>query len=307
VGAGVSGRSVRSLIAILLVTPAWSHTGEPLQLHDFVVWSFDPLIVAGLGLAAWAYAKGLRRTKGIRHWEIVCYWIGWIALAAALISPLHTMGEALFSAHMAQHELLMVVAAPLLVLGRPTAPYLWSLPDDLRLGAMRRVRSIMVGHVLKTISSPLNAWAIHFAVLWIWHIPILFDLSVQNAFVHALQHISFLASAILFWWSLFGRPRRSMHYGAGAFYVFTTMVHTGVLGALLTFTTMPWYRVYRETTEAFGLSPLEDQQLGGLIMTVPPLAIYLVVFLGLFALWISSSNHSPILNEAQNAKAHHAD
>src|SRR5688572_3307674 len=89
VGAGVSGRSVRSLIAILLVTPAWSHTGEPLQLHDFVVWSFDPLIVAGLGLAAWAYAKGLRRTKGIRHWEIVCYWIGWIALAAALISPLH--------------------------------------------------------------------------------------------------------------------------------------------------------------------------------------------------------------------------
>jgi putative membrane protein len=292
-GSCVFHRSVRTITTVLLATPGWAHTGEALQPHDLATaWSFDPIVLLGLIFSAWAYARGSRWAKGIRRWEAASYWTGWVALLIALVSPLHGLGEVLFSAHMAQHEVLMVVAAPLLILGRPGIPYLWSLPPRIRSAVAQAVTHSAYTRILRQLSKSVNAWALHFATLWIWHLPLLFDLSVRSDFVHALQHFSFLGSALLFWWSLFGKPRSNLHYGVGTFYVFTTMVHTGVLGALLTFTTTSWYAVYEGTTAAWGLTPLEDQQLGGLIMTVPPLIIYLTVFLSLFALWIGGPSRS---------------
>ena len=278
---------------VLIAVPALAcaHEGQPIEPHDlWRAWAWDPLIVAGLLAFAFLYLRGASRRRGIASWEQGCYWAGWVTLAIALVSPLHALGEVLFSAHMAQHELLMMIAAPLLVLGRPLVPYLWAAPESSRRAAGRWSKSRAVSRVWDFMSSPLHAWWIHFVALWGWHIPRLFQQTVTNEWVHAAQHLSFLLSALLFWWALFRRQGAEKQYGAALLYVFTTMIHTGVLGVLLTFSTIVWYPVYNLTTDAWGMTPLEDQQLGGLIMTVPPIAVYLAAFLVLFANWLRNSD-----------------
>jgi cytochrome c oxidase assembly factor CtaG len=135
----------------------------------------------------------------------------------------------------------------------------------------------------------LIAWWVHAAALWIWHAPGLFQLTLVNETVHAAQHLSFLGSALLFWWSLF-YVRGQTGYGAGVLYIFTTAVHTSILGALLTFSTRIWFPAYARSARAWGLTPLEDQQIGGLIMWVPAGIIYVAVALFLFAAWLRESD-----------------
>jgi putative membrane protein len=134
--------------------------------------------------------------------------------------------------------------------------------------------------------NPFIAWLIHAAVLWTWHIPALFQATLDDEFVHALQHLSFLLSALLFWWAVIqGRPRAS-GYGVAVLYLFTTALHSGFLGALITLARTVWYPAYEGTTTSWGLTPLEDQQLGGLIMWVPACSVYVVAGLALFAGWL---------------------
>jgi putative membrane protein len=253
-------------------------------------WAFDPLIVIGLVLSAWLYWRGATSEHGIRRWERYCYWLGWLSLVVALVSPLHPMGEVLFSAHMAQHEILMLVSAPLLVLGRPLIPYLWSLPREWRSIS----RSGWIQRPWRWLSRPFNAWWIHAVALWGWHAPSLFQATVDNDVIHTLQHLSFLVSALLFWWALLrGRDVR-MGYGMAVLYVFSTGVHSSILGALLTFSPRVWYPVYSGTTQAWGLTPLEDQQIGGLIMWVPAGLVFLAAGLALFAKWIQQPTRQQV-------------
>ena len=118
-----------------------AHGGKPHDWDDLLhEWAWEPYVWVGLVLAAWLYARGLRRMwreaggagRGVKKWEAWCYAGGWVALFVALISPLHPLGRVLFSAHMTQHEVLMLIAAPLLVLGRPLAPFLLALPARWR-------------------------------------------------------------------------------------------------------------------------------------------------------------------------------
>jgi putative membrane protein len=276
-------------IAIALSLPAFAHEGRRFEAQDLLTeWVWDPLIVLPIVVAALFYARGARRASGLERWEQVCFWLGWITLVIGLLSPLHPMGEALFSAHMAQHELLMVIAAPLLILGRPLVAFLWAVPDHWRRAS--GVASRAAGGAWSMISAPLAAFLIHFVVIWAWHIPRAYQASVTNPFIHALQHISFLGSALLFWWSVLRQHQTPKHYGPGLFYIFATAAHTSVLGALLAFTTTPWYPVYAETVEAWGLSPIEDQQLGGFIMWIPPAFVYLAAFLWIFMIWMQGSS-----------------
>src|SRR5690606_29365178 len=124
--------------------------------------------------------------------------------------------------------------------------------------------------------SPVFAWAAYAVTLWLWHIPALYQATLDNEVVHAAQHISFLIASLLFWSVLFepGRARRSA-YGTGVIYIFTTALHGSVLGALLTFSRVPWFPTYAPNTEAWGISLLDDQQLAGLIMWVPHGFLYL--------------------------------
>jgi cytochrome c2 len=127
---------------------------------------------------------------------------------------------------------------------------------------------------------------LHAAALWVWHIPRLFQATLTSELAHAWQHLSFFGTALCFWWALlYGRQERQ-GYGVAVLAVCTTALHSSLLGALLTFAPTPWYPAYVHTTAAWGLTPLEDQQLGGLIMWIPAGVVYLLAALALSAGWL---------------------
>jgi putative membrane protein len=252
-------------------------------------WSFEPWVIVALLLTAAPYIAGLRQSKESR-WQRASFVAGMIALALTLLSPIHRLGSELFSAHMAQHELLMLVAAPLLVLGKPGSAMLWGLTTGLRKQVARLLKLSFVEKSWKLISAPLAAWLVHGFTLWLWHVPVLYEATLDSELVHAAQHATFLFTALLFWWALFHGRGGRMPYGAAVAYVFTTGVHTSILGALLTCSSKLWYPAYIGRTAAWGLSPLEDQQLGGLIMWVPAGVVYVVIGLWLFAGWLRESD-----------------
>jgi cytochrome c oxidase assembly factor CtaG len=269
---------------------ALAHAGEPLQPDDlWSAWEFDPGVIIPLVISAALYVLGSRRQFGITRWQKGCFWAGWITLFIALVSPVHPLGEVLFSAHMVQHELLMIVAAPLLVLSRPLVTFLWAIPLSYRRSLGRWSKFPLIRAPWLWITAPFAAWWIHALAIWLWHAPPLFEATLTSDLVHTAQHLSFFLTALLFWWSLFyAHGRRA--YGGGVLYLFTTAVHTGILGALLTFAPHIWYPGYANTTQAWGLSPLEDQQIGGLIMWVPASIVYLIAGLYLIAAWMQESD-----------------
>ena len=285
------------------------HDGAPLAPHDlWTAWSWEPAVLAGLGAAAVLYARGMSRLTAhggrrvtARRREALAFWCGWVVLAVALVSPLHPLGEALLSAHMAQHELLMVLAAPLLVLGRPLVTSLWGLPPRWRrvtgawLGGLRRL--------WRLISRVEVAWVLHAMAVVGWHLPALYQRTVDSDLFHGLQHTSFLLTALLFWWSvLTGATLRNRH-GAAIMSLFATMVYTGGLGALLTLGRTPWYPAYGEAAPLWGLTALEDQQLSGLIMWVPGGASYLLATVWLTFHWLRVSEARVVGLERARARA----
>ena len=291
----------------LLAPQARAHGGKPHNPRDLLTtWGLEPVVLVCLALSAWLYWRGLRRLwggakagRGVRRREAWAYAGGWLALFVALVSPLHPLGRVLFSAHMTQHEVLMLVAAPLLVLGRPLIPFLWALPLGWAraVGAWARAPWFQKGW--RALTNPFAAWAIHAAALWVWHAPVLFQATIDNEWVHTAQHLSFLLSALLFWWAIIHGRRGWMGYGAGVLYLFTTSVHSGALGALITFASSAWYPAYRTTTQSWGLTPLEDQQLGGLIMWIPAGLVYVFAGLALFAGWMRESGRAALKREAR--------
>jgi len=255
-------------------------------------WSFEPWIIGCLLLSGGLYAAGVARLwahagrgRGLSRGQVGCWWAGWLALVAALVSPLDPLGERLFSAHMLQHEVLMVVAAPLLVLARPLAAWTWALPARWRPAVGRAFKGRGWLGVWQAITHPLSAWCLHALALWGWHLPALFDAALHSPAIHTFQHLSFLGTALLFWWTTIAATTRRAR-GAALASLFTTMAHTGALGALMTLSPLLWYTPYAATSAAYGLDPLEDQQLGGLIMWVPSGAAYLAAGLAIAAAWL---------------------
>lgn len=257
-------------------------------------WTFEPwvaaLMIASLAAYLAGYARLRRRSarsRTTRGAHAAAFVSGWLALVAALMSPLDALSSALFSAHMLQHETLMLVAAPLCVIGRPLAVWMWALPVSMRRAVGRAIRSRWIRGPWRTLTAPLAAWLLHAAALWVWHAPIFFEAALARPGVHTLQHASFLASALLFWWTVFGNPLRRERNAHAMLSLFTTMVHTSALGALLTLSPGLWYPSYIESTSALGFDPLQDQQLGGLVMWVPGGLAYLAGGLAVGMRWLT--------------------
>lgn len=255
-------------------------------------WELAPAIVLPLALAAVLYGRGVRtlwrggpsrRGRGVRRWEVGAFAAGWAVLALALVSPLHEASEHLFFAHMIQHELLMAVGAPLVVLGRPLVPMLWALPPRARVAAGRLTRRPWWRRTWRALAEPWHAWLLHGAAIWAWHAPRLFQATLTSDAVHAAQHAFFVGTGLLFWWALVHGRRHGMSEGSAVLYLFTTAVSTGALGALLTFSRTLWYPIYATAGAGWGLTPMEDQQLAGLIMWIPATIPYLVGALALLA------------------------
>jgi putative membrane protein len=279
----------RALLLAVFPCMLAAHEAGPLHPDDvWSAWPLEPGIILPLIIAAVLYGRGARQSRGVAVFEMACFWGGLAAVAAALASPLHPMGEVLFSAHMAQHELLMLVAAPLLVLSRPLTPLLWGMPFDARRALGRVSKTAPVQRVWASLTRPLTAWWSHAIVLWVWHAPVLFQATLRSEWVHSAQHLSFFVSALLFWWALF-HVRDREGYGNAVFYIFTTAIHTGILGALLTFSPSVVYPAYLGTAPLWGLTPLEDQQIGGLIMWLPAGTLYMAAGLWMFWQWMRKS------------------
>jgi cytochrome c oxidase assembly factor CtaG len=254
---------------------------------------FVSSLIVATGVAYAAGVARLWRNAGVGHGvarlQAAAFACGWLALVAALLSPLDELAERLFTAHMAQHELLMVVGAPLIALASPLVAFLWVLPHGGRRRAMRAMRSRRLSVAWAALTAPATVWLLHGLALWIWHMPSLYDAALQSEAIHAVQHLCFFLSASLFWWGIaHGRYGRA-GYGVAVVYIFATAMHSGVLGALLTFSPHVWYPLYERTSATFGLTPLEDQQLAGLLMWVPAGVTFVAGGLYFFAAWLKES------------------
>ena len=226
-----------------------------------------------LVLAGALYAAGLRRLwrragrgRGVGFTAAALFYSGCGVAAVALLGPLHHAAQRLLWAHMVQHELLMVLAAPLLVLGRPLETWTWGLPSNWRKNI----------HLPAVLGDPMTAWALHAMAIWIWHVPRLFEAALADPWLHVAQHASFFGTALLFWWSLLAPSHRNL---AGMLSLFTTMLHTGALGALMALARASWYPGFA----------LEDQQLAGLVMWVPAGLAYPLAALFLGTQWLKRS------------------
>ena len=267
-------------------------------------WTFDTDVVTLLGLSLAAYAVGFlqlyrrsRRARAQRLVRAAAFMLGWLALAAVFVSPLDALTAALFSAHMVQHEAMMLVAAPLLVIGRPLGVWTWALPRRMRAALGGALRAPAWRAVWRALVAPLPAWGLHAAALWAWHLPMLFEAALVHPALHTLQHACFLLTALLFWWGILetrtpGAARAGSAHAM--FSLFTTMVHTSALGALLTLAPGLWYPFYIEPCSLLGMDPLKDQQLGGLIMWVPAALAYLLAALAVAARWLARGQNETV-------------
>jgi len=258
-------------------------------------WSPEPAVAVPLLLLAGLYALGFARLRArsgqgrddLRRGAGL-FAAGWLVLAGAVASPLHAAGERSFTMHMIEHELIMLPAALLLVLARPGPVLLWAFPAPVRGGFGAVARS---GKGLwAVLSTPVAATILQGAAMWLWHMPALFDRTLDSEAWHIAQHLSFLTSALLFWWAMaHGRAGRQ-GYGLVALCLFVTTLIGGALGALMAFSSSPWYSGYAALgmTPA-GLSPVEDQQLAGLIMWIPGGVFHAAAALYFLYQWLKAS------------------
>jgi putative membrane protein len=263
------------LAATLLAGPAQAHATAAGAAWTFDPWLTVPLLVALGMFAAGRLRLGARAHGGAQPLQrhALLFGLGWTVLAGALVSPLHAAGGRSFAAHMFEHELLMLAAAPLLVLSRPLPVLLWAFPTAGRKIIGRSVQALGLPALVRGATEPVTATLVQAAALWLWHTPSLFERALASDGWHIAQHLSFFVSALLFWSGVL--TRRPVRAGVSALCLFATSVVSGALGAMMAFSESPWYPSYaRLGLTPFGLTPAEDQQLAGLLMWVPGGAVH---------------------------------
>jgi len=284
-------RRVAFLPLVFAAAPAFAHDG-----HDHAGWTLSPSVILPLLLAAALYAAGTMRLwrrsgrgrTGLKR-DLSLFGLGWLTMAGALVSPLHEAGEQSFTLHMIEHEILMLVAALLLVAARPGAALLWAFPAPARqaLGSAGR------WNLWRVLADPFVATAIQAVVIVGWHMPSLFDLALRHEGWHVVQHLSFVSSALLFWWAMLHGSAR--HAGAliSALCLFVTSMVGGGLGALMALANSPWYEAYAALgmTPA-GLTPQQDQQFAGLLMWIPGGLYHLAAALWFLTLCLNEDSHA---------------
>jgi len=237
-------------------------------------WNLDPVLIIVLVALALAFEAGVRATEryapaqpGRRRY----FYVGWAIAAVALISPLCALSVALFSARISQHMVLAMLAAPLVACGRPIQAM------AALLGAQRPDAAVRTD---RPLSGVLSA-AAFMTALWVWHSRAPYQATFDSTAVYWLMHATLFFSAVWIWQSLVDGNRTDPLYvlGIGLF----SSVQMGLLGALITLSPRAVFTPHFLTTEAWGLTPLQDQQLGGVIMWVPGCTAFLIV--AILGLW----------------------
>jgi cytochrome c oxidase assembly factor CtaG len=255
-------------------------------------WPIEPLVLLGVELAGVLYLwGGSRNTRNAGRWRAAAFWAGLAVILLALDTPLESLARQLFWAHMIQHLLLIMVAAPLLVVSAPWLQIWRGLPLSLR----RPLAKTMVKHpamagprrLIAWMAAPLGAFLLSSGNLWFWHWPAAYDLTLRNHGVHHVEHVLFLSLGVLFWGQVIDQPpfhcRLSQLKRAG--YVFFATIQSWGLAAVLSFATGPFYSYAALTSRPGGVSALTDQVFGGGIMWVPGSITYSIVFIACLSLW----------------------
>ncbi len=259
-------------------------------------WHADPAVLFGIVLLAAGYLVGTfrlwQRPYGRRTlplWRVGMLLASLLAVAVALLSPLDTLSSDLLSAHMIQHLLLLIVAPLCLVLSRPLLTLRWSLPPRWRRRTLVRWQARpLFTWLRRTFESPLLALGVYTAVLWLWHMPVFYEAALHNEAIHIVEHAAFFGAALLLWWVTLFPAGGRQRYGISIALVFLTALQGSILGALLTFSNVLWYPANSPAAAYWGMTPLDDQHLAGMLMWVPPGIFYIGVIAALFALWLAA-------------------
>lgn len=312
---------MRALIApaAALAASAGTAAAHPLAaaLHRSVHWTWQPWVLASLVLAALWYAAGVVRlhrrlgptprcpsrsiwaARGPRKkrrllgaGEITAFAAGLGTIFIALESPIDSISDQLFCVHMVQHLLLMLVAAPLLVLGRPALAFLWAFAPGGRKRIGRLWTALALPAGVRTLMHPVVVWLLFYCNFILWHLPGPYQAALRNEAIHAAEHLSFLVTALMFW-SIVIEPsgRRRLGYGATFLFVAKTAVLSALPGALLALAHRPLYPFYADGVAAWGLTQLEDQQLAGIVMWIPGGFIWVMTAALVFVKWLHEAEH----------------
>lgn len=259
----------------------------------WTVWYLDLPGLGVLGGIGALYLRGelLRRarTGQPRPGRVAAFTAGWVVVLMSLVSPVAGLAGELLWVHMVQHLLMAVVAAPLLALGAPQATVRRALGPGARHTLARAVRRCSLQRRSWSPPTVVVALLVHVAALWAWHAPPLYELAATNDAVHLLEHVIFLGSAVWLWTAVLAATRRGRRqHGLATLGMGVLIAQGGVLGALLTFTPQSLYTAY---TGARGLTALEDQQIAGTLMWVPPGFVYAIVGITLFVRWLELIEH----------------
>jgi putative membrane protein len=263
--------------------------------HPHLHWLGDPLVLVPLALFAgiyiWRFAQARKEAggRGAGPLQALAFAGGMLALLVALVSPLDGLGDDyLFSAHMVQHVLIGDVAPLLILLG---------LSRVIMRPATRRLASLE--RRLGRFASPATGLVAWLVVMYLWHIPALYDAAVEHATVHLLEHVSFFAAGVALWWPLI-QPvpmRRHLTGMQPIAYIGTAKAGLAALGIFLTWSTTAIYPYYEGTPRIWGLSPIEDQNVAGVIMMVEQSLTLALVLVALFIRMLAQSETEQLRRE----------
>jgi putative membrane protein len=256
---------------------------DPYQ-EIFAEWSPPIFLTTMVALTAIVYLRGwfaIRKTRPALFpaWRLVAFLLGLVTIWIAIASPMDGFADALLSAHMVEHLLLMSFVPPLLLLGYPAVPLLRGLPRVVTiwlLGPLLRSKALReLGHFLV---NPWVAWLLMNLIFLGWHVPSAYDFALEHERWHDFEHICFLGSSILFWWPLIRPWPTSSRYPGWQmlpYLVGADIVNTA-LSAFLAFCDRPVYSYYLEQPNRFHVSPVTDQIVGAMIMWVIGSLVFLI-------------------------------
>jgi putative membrane protein len=261
-------------------------------------WAWRPEIILTLGLAAVVHLLGrwrLRRRGSAQitsPWRSVAYLAGLVVLGIALMSPIDVLSGQFFFMHMVQHLLLVMVAAPLLLLANPMPIMLWGLPKGLRLEVGRWLRpAATFRRAARSLTAPGLVWLYFVAVLIGWHEPQAYNLALESELVHDLEHLTFFGTAVLFWWHVIGSApyiHRRRGQGLRAGYALSVVPPNAITGVAIAFASAPLYVYYTTVPRLGTMTVMEDQMLAGVIMWIPGSMMYIIAALILIARMVRS-------------------
>ncbi len=276
-------------------------------------WRVDVILI--LGLAGLIFSRGwwhLRQHKGKRlavNWRLGAYLGGLVFLGLALMSPIDVLGGQLFYMHMIQHLLLVMIVPPLLLITNPLPFFLWGLPFGLK--GRRQVgrflnRKSDFRRNLRLLTPRGLIWMIFFATFLIWHDPNIYNAALRNNLIHDLEHLTFFVTAMLFWWHVTGAGpaiHRRFSYAARLVYLLVALPINMLVGIIITFADQPIYTYYTTVPRLWGMSVIEDQMLGGVIMWIPGSMMYLLAAVILVIRMLQAEESRPPLPNTELAQA----